>query len=88
MYDSMHTKISVVADFPGGGKVEIKHFTWEGKKYEVEKTHLITKAHRGRETVWLFHISTQNAAFKLRLDTDSLIWYLEELTWDKEVDGE
>lgn len=88
MYDPLHTKISVIAEFPGNGKVIVKSFTWEGKKYEVEKVHLITKAHKGRETIWLFHVSTHNAAFKLRLDTDSLVWYLEELTWDKATDGE
>ena len=48
--------------------------------------HLLMKAGKGRETVWLFSVSTEAAAFKLRFDSDSLEWFLEEMVWDESED--
>lgn len=84
MYDKVHDKISVVADFDGP-KIHIQQFTWQDRIYKVEEVHLKVKATRGEEVVWLFSVSTINAAFKLRFDTGSLQWYLEEHTWDDTI---
>lgn len=83
MYAPVHAPIIVVAEFPEKGKVKIHSFIWEGKEYKIEQVDLVTRANKGNERVWLFNVSTKTAAFQLRLDTDNLKWYLEELTWDE-----
>lgn len=82
MYDTIHEKISVVAEFTGA-QITIKSFTWKEHLYDVLAVNLKVKANHGEEVVWLFSVSTATAAFKLRFDTGSLQWYLEELTWDE-----
>jgi hypothetical protein len=86
MYEHVHQQISVTASFLPGQRPVISQIEWQGKKYKIEATTLVTHARRGREAVWLFHVMTKTASFKLRLDTDSLTWWLEELTWDIEQD--
>jgi hypothetical protein len=81
-YDRVHEKIEVVADFKPG-RVDIKSFTWKDKTYVVKEVNLTSKAYKGREIVWVFNVSTETAAFKLRFDTDLLTWFLEELTWEE-----
>ncbi len=85
MYEPIHQPIQVTAKFGENG-VEIIDFYWQNKKYDVSEITLTLKARHGREAVWIFHVTTHNAAFKLRFNTDSLKWWLEELTWDIEKD--
>lgn len=82
MYEPVHEKIQVIAEF-SAGKGKVKSFTWRDKDYQVIEQTLEVKASHGRETVWIFYVVTESAAFKLRLDTDSLNWYLEEFTWQE-----
>ena len=82
MYLSVHEPITAVAEFKHGHP-EVKSFTWQARDYQVLKTTLRLKARKGRELVWLFCVTTATAAFKLRLDTDSLNWWLEEHTWEQ-----
>lgn len=79
----MHAPIQVKAEFLEKGKPIIHSFIWEGKEYKVEQVDLVTRANKGDERVWLFNVSTKTSAFQLRLDTDNLRWYLEELTWEE-----
>jgi hypothetical protein len=81
MYDSIHEKIQVTARFQPGKRPDIKSFTWKDKEHVVEQVTLVSKARKGREVVWLFNVATKTAAFKLRFDTDSLTWWLEQHTW-------
>lgn len=81
MYDHIHEKIKVNAEFHPGKNPDIKSFIWHDKTHVIEKCTLVTKARHGRELVWLFHVVTATDAFKLRLDTEELNWWLEEHTW-------
>jgi galactose mutarotase-like enzyme len=81
-YDYVHEPITVTAAFPPRGRVKITSFEWQGKTYTVDKVNLSTRANKGEARVWLFSVSTKTAAFKLRLDTDTLQWWMEEFTWD------
>jgi len=83
MYEEVHEQISVTASFPLKGKPAITSFIWRGKTYKILDVHLVSKARKGRECVWLFNVSTRSSAFKIRLDTDTLTWYLEELSWEE-----
>lgn len=85
MYDKLHEKIQVTATFASNGKAIIERFTWKNKDYPVTEVTLITKAYHGRDTVWMFHVVTPTAAFKLRFDTDTMNWWLEESTWEEQA---
>lgn len=63
------------------GKFFIKAFEWEGSTYKITHNNLIAKAKKGTIPVYLFAVSNETAAFKLRFDTDTLNWWLEEITW-------
>lgn len=82
MYDPVHEKIKVDAIFENG-KVSVTRFKWKDKVYKVNEVTLITKAYRGRDTVWLVYVTTLTAAYKLRFDTDTLNWWMEELSWEE-----
>lgn len=82
-YTPVHEKISVEAKFSIGGKLEVTSFIWKDKEYTVSEVTFVSKAYRGRDTVWLVHVATHSAAFKLRFDTDTLNWWLEEFTWEE-----
>ena len=83
MYEKIHEKIAVAATFEPGRRPQIHLFTWKDRTHKIIRTTLVNKARRGREAIWLFHITTESMAFKIRLDTDTLTWWLEELTWDE-----
>lgn len=84
MYDHVHEKITVVASFSPHKRIEINSFVWKEKQYQIKQVTLVTKARKGREVVWMYHVVTDNMAFKLRLDTDSMTWWLEEFTWEQQ----
>lgn len=81
MYDYIHEPITVIAEFRTP-KPQVHRFTWQQREHVVKALNLVTKARKGRDLVWLFHVSTDTGAYKLRLDTDTLQWWLEELTWE------
>jgi hypothetical protein len=87
MYQPIHEKISVTAVFLPGKNPRLISFVWQDKEYLVEKLTLVTRAKHGREAIWMFHITTKTAAFKIRLDTESLTWWVEEYTWDSRTDN-
>lgn len=82
MYDPVHEKIKVDAIFENG-KVSVTRFKWKNKVYKVDQVTLVTKAYRGRDAVWLVYVTTLTAAYKLRFDTDTLNWWMEEFTWSE-----
>ncbi len=82
MYDPIHEQITVSAVFEPGKRPQIHKFIWNNTLHTVTGQTLITKARKGRELVWMFHITTDTMAFKIRLDTDTMNWWLEEMSWD------
>lgn len=93
MYSQVHDPITVKATFrqvdkPGViPKPVIHSFIYKEKEYIVNEVTLVVRANRGRDTVWMISVATDTAAFKLRFETDTLLWYMEELTWDDTRDG-
>lgn len=82
MYDKIHERITVKAIFEPGKRPRIKSFIWQGSEHIITRITLVNQARRGRELVWLFHVTTETMAFKLRLDTDSMSWWVEEKSWE------
>lgn len=85
MYEPIHEKIQVLVEFTNH-RLKIISFEWQGREHIVDQINLITKARKGRELVWVYYVSNQGAAYKLRYDTESITWWLEEITWDQDKD--
>lgn len=82
MYDPIHEQISVKVEF-NNHDLRIISFDWQGREHLVDKINLITKARKGRELVWVYYVSNSGGAYKLRYDTESVTWWLEEVTWEE-----
>jgi hypothetical protein len=82
-YQKIHAPCEVVAMFVPGKKPIIKRVVWAERIYEIVEVTIVTKAKKGAVTVWLINVASENAALKLRFDTDTLDWWVEELLWEE-----
>ncbi len=81
-YEPIHKPISVYI-FSRRGRTKVKAFEWEGRIYKILANNLVTKARKGTVPVYLFAVSNENGAYRLRFDTDTLEWWLEEVLWEE-----
>lgn len=56
-----------------------KVILWEGKEYQVNKIGLHHSFREGRTLFHVFSVSTDNLFFRLKFNTDNLIWTVEEI---------
>lgn len=52
---------------------------WRGREYQIEKIGYHHKEKQGNTLFHIFSVTSQNTAFKLQLDTETLHWKLQEL---------
>lgn len=57
---------------------------WEGKKHKVQKIGYHHKVREGNTIFHIFSILCETLFFRLKLDTESLLWTVEEIS-DGEV---
>jgi hypothetical protein len=57
---------------------------WEGKKHKVQKVGYHHKVREGTTLFHIFSILCETLFFRLKLDTESLLWIVEEIS-DGEV---
>ena len=55
-----------------------KWVKWKNRVYKIEKVGLHYVFREGRVLYHMFSVSTSTMAMKLRFDTETLIWRLEE----------
>ncbi|HBC44594.1 MAG: hypothetical protein UX08_C0001G0027 [Candidatus Collierbacteria bacterium GW2011_GWB1_45_35] len=53
---------------------------WDGKNLRVDQVGLHHTFREGRTLFHIFSVVSQGLSFRLRLNTDSLFWTLEELS--------
>jgi hypothetical protein len=53
---------------------------WEKRKYKVLKVGYHHKVREGDTLFHIFSLICENMFFRLKLDTDSLLWTLEEIS--------
>lgn len=53
---------------------------WNGRVYKITKLGYHHKRRDGRYIYHIFSVSTDTLAFKLKLDTETLRWWLEEVS--------
>ncbi|MCA9375475.1 MAG: hypothetical protein KC925_00225 [Candidatus Doudnabacteria bacterium] len=78
MHAKIDSPVSVSALF-NGDKVRPQVFKWEGRTYPVNKVNLVYQERQGRDRVYHFAASNEEAFFKLSFDTGSLAWKLVDL---------
>ncbi len=66
-------------------KVSPKYIHWDGIDYEVTKVGFHHTLREGRTLIHVFSVDTDSLFFRLKLNTDNLLWTLEEIS-DGEVD--
>jgi hypothetical protein len=77
MYQSINEPIEVVVIF-NGKKVEPVFFKWGNRQYRVNKINLVHSERQGRDKHYIFSVSDEANAFRLRFSTETLKWTLEE----------
>lgn len=81
MQEKVGEKVSVIASFNREtGKTEPRKMRWQGRDYVFKKYAYQRKSRVGRDLIHTFYASTEGMDFKLNLNTDNLIWTLEEIT--------
>lgn len=63
-----------------GMSKEPKWIKWKNKIYKIEKIGLHHSFRQGRTLYHAYSVATSTLFFRIILDTDSLIWKLEEIS--------
>ena len=81
MSDLINEKIAVITSFdPHTGRVFPHRIKWQGRVYKIKKVGLHYPVRRGRKLLHYFSVITENnTSFKVRHDTETLHWILEEV---------
>lgn len=77
-YEYIHQPITVKGVFDSK-MLKLESFIWNNHIYKVKEHCLISKASKGITPIWLYSVMTDDGSYKLRLDTDTLNWWLEEV---------
>lgn len=77
VYQKINEKVDVLVDF-AGHKIRPLVFKWGGRDYQVKNVNLVHMAREGREKIYYFSVSDEANYFKLKYNTESLEWLLEE----------
>lgn len=81
MLEKVCEPISVVCVYDRiGCKILPAKLKWNGKVYMITKLGFHHKTKQGQTIQHIFSVSTDSMFFRLRLDTDTLYWYLEEVS--------
>jgi hypothetical protein len=81
MFEQINEAVEVLADFKAGRLVPIR-FVWSGRVYSVSKLNLTYHHSEGRGKAYYFAVSDGANYFKLKFDTESLVWTLLESNID------
>ncbi len=80
MIEAINEKIAVITVYDPTKKGTMPwRLKWRGKVYHVLKLGYHHRVRQGRVLVHIFTVSTNTLSFKLRFDTESLLWTLEEI---------
>ena len=77
-YIKINERVDVLVDFVGQA-VKPLVFKWGGRDYSVKKINLIHIAREGRDKIYYFSVTDDANYFKLKFNTSSLEWGLEEM---------
>ena len=79
MLQKINEPIAVITRFFPENKVFPVKIYWRNQNYLINKLAYYHKFREGRTIQHIFHVTDGNLDFRLRLDSESLIWTLEEV---------
>jgi len=81
MLESINEQVSVITIYDRNkGSVMPYKVRWNGRDYLITKLGYRYRVKRGRFTHHIFTVSNSSIAFKLLLDTETLFWWLKEVS--------
>ncbi len=81
MQEIIQEKVSVLTVYDrSNGLVMPKKMKWQGRLYNIDKIGYHHKVKEGNKLIHIFSVCNQTLAFRLRLDTETLQWTLEEVS--------
>ena len=81
MNEMINEKVSVVSVYDRSAGITMpKKIKWQGRVYPIEKLGYHHKVREGRKLLHIFSVCNDALAFRLRLDTETLGWTLEEVS--------
>lgn len=69
-------KIKVLVQFDGA-KVTPLAFRQGGRLYKIKKVNMVYHLREGNQTIFRFFVSDATNSYQLRLETETLTWFLE-----------
>lgn len=76
---SLHVSVQTVYDCERG-VVSPRQIIWRGSSLRIAQVGLHHSFREGRVLFHVFSVTAQGLAFRLKLDTESLFWTLEEIS--------
>ena len=81
MQQTINEQISVVFIYNSQlGNMKPTGLRWNGRLYKITQWGYHHKIKQGTTLNHIFSVASENLAFRLRLDTDTLTWYLDEIS--------
>lgn len=81
MNEIINEKISVIMIFDrNNGTIIPKKLKWQGRIYVIDKIGYHHKVREGKKLIHIFSVANKTLAFRLRFDTETLHWTLEEVS--------
>lgn len=81
MVEKINEQVSVVTVYnEAKGSVLPWLIHWKGRKYVITTVAYHHKVKNGRYVYHIFSVCNESIFFKLRLDTETLHWWLEEVS--------
>ncbi len=81
MYESINEKVSVILSYNReAGTILPLKMRWQGRVYSISKLSYHHKIRDGRTILHIFHVTNGALDFRLKLNTDTLHWTLEEIS--------
>ena len=80
MQQIINEKISVITVYDRQKGLTIpKKIRWQDRNYDIVRLTYHHKINEGRTICHIFHVTDGNVDFRLKFDSNSLIWVLEEV---------
>lgn len=81
MIEKINERISVISSYNrDNGQVTIHKVRWNGRTYQITKIGYHHKVREGRNIFHVFHVNNNALSFKLQLDTETLSWWVLEVS--------
>ena len=81
MLEVINEKISVISKYDRmKGIVTPLKLHWQGREFFIKKLSYYHRVRLGRNIQHIFHVTDDNLDFRLRLDSETLHWTLEEIS--------